>query len=364
MLIIMMTAKNMKNNLDRKKIVLGLSGGVDSTAAALILQKRGFEVIGLYFNVLGSFCINCEKNAAEGRAKAQRTADKLGIKLICKDMSADFDKKVIEPFCDDYIHGRTPNPCIICNPEIKFRTLTDTADEEGAYYIATGHYAGTWQDPEDGKWYIKKAANAKKDQSYMLYRLGQDVISRLIMPLETYESKDEIREIARMAQTGNSEDRDSQEICFVDPSDTYIDFLKRRGFETPEGDFIDSSGNVLGKHKGIANYTIGQRKGLGIALGKPAFVTEIDSEKNTVVLGENADLFSCKVESTGNVLYKQISNVTAKIRYAAPPAEAVLITGEDDTIITEFSEPQRAATPGQSIVFYDEDIVIGGGFIV
>ncbi|MCQ2546681.1 MAG: tRNA 2-thiouridine(34) synthase MnmA [Clostridia bacterium] len=349
---------------DYKKVILGLSGGVDSTAAALILQKQGYEVVGLYFNVLGCFCMNYEENINRGKTKAQETADRLGIRLIFKDLSEEFDRKVVEPFCNDYLHGRTPNPCIICNPEIKFKALIDAADEEGAYYIATGHYAGTWQDSESGLWYIKKAANSRKDQSYMLYRLGQDVISRLIMPLESYESKEEIRELARTCNTGNSEDKDSQEICFIDSSDTYIDFLKRKGYSAPEGDFTDSAGNVLGRHKGICAYTIGQRKGLGIALGRPAFVTEIDSENNRVVLGNNEDLFTCKVMSTGNILCKEVSEVTAKIRYTAPAAKANLTFDSRGIITAHFIEPQRASTPGQSIVFYDGDIVIGGGFIV
>ena len=354
----------MDSKLSKKKVILGLSGGVDSTAAALILQKQGYEVVGLYFNVLGCFCMNYKENIRKGKEKAQETADRLGIRLICKDLSQEFDRKVIEPFCRDYMHGRTPNPCIICNPEIKFKTLIDTADEESAYYIATGHYAGTWQDPDSGLWFIKKAANSKKDQSYMLYRLGQDVISRLIMPLESYESKEEIRELVRAYNTGNSEDKDSQEICFVDSSDTYLDFLERKGYKAKEGDFVDSNGDILGRHKGISCYTIGQRKGLGIALGKPAFVTEIDCENNRVVLGDNSDLFTTEVKSTGNILCKDITEVTAKIRYAAPPAEARLVLHEDGSITCCFREPQRAATPGQSIVFYSGDIVIGGGFIV
>ncbi|MDO4177252.1 MAG: tRNA 2-thiouridine(34) synthase MnmA [Bacillota bacterium] len=356
-------AAEMDSKSDRNKVILGLSGGVDSTAAALILQKQGYEVIGLYFNVLSDFCMNCDKNVAEGRKKAERAAQQLGIELVYRDMSADFDKIVVDNFCSEYMSGRTPNPCIICNPEIKFRALVEAADELGAYHIATGHYAGTYYDAKADKWFIRKSANEAKDQSYMLYRLTQEQISRLVLPLEGYSDKEEIRTLARSAGVDNAEDKDSQEICFVDKDDTYLDFLSRKGCKAPEGPFLDAEGRVLGTHKGICSYTIGQRKGLGIALGRPAFVTEIDADRNAVILGENEDLFSNVVESTGNILCKQINNVQAKIRYAAKPADAVLSFDDEGNVKVVFAEAQRAATPGQSIVFYDGDLVIGGGFI-
>lgn len=370
MQITTMTATIMKNkHLDEKKIILGLSGGVDSTAAALILQRKGYEVTGLYFNVLGKDCLNYERNIEEGRQKAKKAAQQMGIKLIYKDMSEAFADTVISNFCDEYMHGRTPNPCVICNPLIKFKALTEAADEEGAAYIATGHYADTWKDPESGIWYIKKAANESKDQSYMLYRLEQDVISRLILPLNSYTDKEEIRQIVRAAGIMNSEAKDSQEICFIDAEDNYMDFLERRGFKAAEGDFVGSEGNVLGRHKGITAYTIGQRKGLGIALGYPAFVTGIDPDTNTVELGSNQELFTKTVRCTGIKLCKQEDEafahheISAKIRYAAKPARALLTYGADGTAEIEFEQPQRAPTPGQSVVFYRGDLVIGGGFI-
>ena len=406
--IIIMTS--MKKN----KVVLGLSGGVDSTAAALILKEKGYEVTGLYFDVFGG-----SAKSEEGRAKAETAAEQLGIKFIYRDLSDEFREKVIGNFCSEYSCGRTPNPCIVCNPGVKFRVLLETADREGAQYIATGHYAGTYHDEDTDTWFIRRAANEAKDQSYMLYRLGQEVVSRLLLPLNDVDDKEKIRDIARKNDMKNAEAKDSQEICFIEADDNYKDFLKRRGYETPEGDFVDAQGNVLGRHKGILNYTIGQRKGLGIALGKPAFVTAIDGVKDQVVLGENADLFKTEVCSSGNVMFgvrtdvapmegsleKGSPDVTkaetsggvctaedggsvagngggqvcqtipdelkawlgdgirAKIRYAAKPAEASVSLLVDGRIMASFSEPQRAPTPGQSIVFYKGDLVIGGGFI-
>ena len=198
-----------------------------------------------------------------------------------------FPGKGYREFCSEYVCGRTPNPCIVCNPDVKFKTLLAAADEEGTDWIATGHYAGTYQDPESEEWFIRRARSEAKDQSYMLYRLGEDVISRLILPLNDAEDKEAVREIARKKALKNAEDKDSQEICFIEDGDDYKAFLRRNGCDLPKGDFVDADGNILGEHQGILHYTIGQRKGLGIALGKPAFVTGIDSEKNQVVLGDN-----------------------------------------------------------------------------
>lgn len=371
----MVSMKMKKNN----KVVLGLSGGVDSTAAALLLQEKGYEVTGLYFSV---------KEDPEGLQKAETAARQLGIPFIHKDVSALFEEKVIDNFCSEYIRGRTPNPCIVCNPAVKFRVLLETADETGAYHIATGHYAGTYYNEDADIWYIRKSANEKKDQSYMLYRIGQEAISRLLLPLNDMEDKEQVRDIAREKLLENAEAKDSQEICFIEEGEDYKSYLAERGFVSPKGKFTDTHGNVIGEHQGILNYTIGQRKGLGITLGKPAFVTDIDSETGRVVLGDNDELFSREVISDGNILMgidlaELVSgrgdgedaeaasigfigldrDIKAKIRYAAKPADARIEVIDDGRIRTVFSEPQRAATPGQSIVFYRDDIVIGGGFI-
>ena len=362
--------------LKKNKVVLGLSGGVDSTAAALLLQEKGYEVVGLYFDIQpeGSACKGHE-DGLSGRERAEKVAEQLEIDFIYRNVSDSFDDIVIGNFCNEYAHGRTPNPCIVCNPAVKFKTLLDTADEVGAYHIATGHYADTYYDEETELWYIKKAANEKKDQSYMLYRLSQDAISRLILPLNEIDDKEKVRELAREKALINADAKDSQEICFIEAGDNYKDFLRWRGITASAGDFVDPEGNALGTHKGILDYTIGQRKGLGIALGKPAFVTRIDGENNQVVLGDNAELFKTEVVSSGNILlgydlndtpYEDngmIEGITAKIRYAAKPAQAKLCILEDGRINTVFKDAQRAPTPGQSIVFYDGDLVIGGGFI-
>lgn len=349
--------------LSKNKVVLGLSGGVDSSTAALLLREQGLEVIGYYFDVLG--------NNKEGAAAAQDLADKMGIRLITEDVSEDFDRIVIENFCHEYSHGRTPNPCVVCNPNIKFKKLLEVADREGAYYIATGHYAQTVYNEESDMYYLKMGANEKKDQSYMMYRLGQDALSRVIFPLGGFDDKEKTREVARDFGLPNSETVDSQEICFIDEKvESYQEYLQRRGYESIPGDFVDRHGNVLGQHKGIMNYTIGQRKGLGIALGKPAFVTEIDAENNRVTLGDNAELFKYQVHSIDNVFADDRKPdageslcVLAKVRYASKPAEAIITSDGDGGIIASFEEPQRAATPGQSIVFYVDGYVIGGGFI-
>ena len=383
-----------KTKMKNKKVVLGLSGGVDSTTAALLLQEKGYEVIGLYFDAMG------KGREDAGAVRAEMAAKQLGIKFLYRDVSDIFREKVIGNFCSEYVCGRTPNPCIVCNPDVKFKTLLAAADEEGADWIATGHYAGTYQDPESEEWFIRRAKSEAKDQSYMLYRLGEDVISRLILPLNDAEDKEAVREIARKKALKNAEDKDSQEICFIEDGDDYKAFLRRNGCDLPKGDFVDADGNILGEHQGILHYTIGQRKGLGIALGKPAFVTGIDCEKNQVVLGDNQDLFKTKVVSDGNILlginfsrlaqqareacqadcgengedgearslgiigFDDMSGITAKIRYAAKPAAASLKLLPDGKILATFEEPQRAPTPGQSIVFYQDDLVLGGGFIV
>ena len=349
--------EKLKNN----KVLLGLSGGVDSTTAALLLKEKGLEVIGYYFDPFGG--------NEMGKAEAAAVAEQLGIEFYAEDVSDDFKAVVVENFCSEYLCGRTPYPCIVCNPNIKFRKLINKADELGAYYIATGHYAQMFHNESTGKYYVRMGANIKKDQSYMLYRLQQDVLSRLIFPLGHFMDKEETRNIARQQNLSNAEKKDSQEICFV-PDDDYVAYIEARGQKTPEGNFVDKDGKILGKHKGIINYTIGQRKGLGIALGKPAFVTKIDAKRNEVVLGDNDDLFTREVVSVDNVfaageaIEHDGMRVAAKVRYSAKPSPAVLnVDAETGTVTTVFDEPQRAATPGQSIVFYMGDVVIGGGFI-
>lgn len=352
--------------LSKNKVILGLSGGVDSTTAALLLKEKGMDVTGFYFDVLG--------NNKEGEA-AEKLAKELEIQFIYRDVSKAFSELVMDNFCQEYYCGRTPNPCIVCNPAIKFKQLLDVADQEGAYYIATGHYTRVRQDNATGIFYIQRGASEKKDQSYMMYRLGQDVLSRLILPLGDFQNKEQTRNVAREKNLTNAEAADSQEICFVDEQkEDYVSFIQKRGYTAKKGNFIDAKGNVLGQHQGLMHYTIGQRKGLGIALGKPAFVTKMNPEENTVTLGDNEDLFcqdvfasNCFFTETGSKempsVFQGTMRVKAKVRYAAKPADATITLTENGQLKTTFDEPQRAATPGQSIVFYDGENLIGGGFI-
>jgi len=355
-----MPMKTITKELKNKKVILGLSGGVDSTTAALLLMDKGLEVTGLYFDVA--------PENLHGRLDAEKAAFQMNIPLIYKNVIQEFDQSVISNFCNEYEEGRTPNPCIICNPNIKFKLLLDTANELGADYIATGHYAKV----EDSQLYV--AANKLKDQSYMLYRLTDDVLERLILPLGNIDSKDQVRSFARKHQMENAEKKDSQEICFVQSENgSYLNYLEQRGLKSQPGSFIDINNHILGQHQGLIHYTIGQRKGLGMTFGKPMYVISMDPVRNTVMLGDNEDLMRSIVTSHDHVILGKKTDcipyrftermLAAKIRYTAKPAEATIQPLTDGKIATRFVQPQRAATPGQSIVFYDGDHLIGGGFI-
>ena len=355
---------NRKGKFNNKKIVLGLSGGVDSTAAALLLKEQGFEVIGLYFDV------SCGNE--DGIAKAKKAAEQIGIKLIIKNVNQIFNDTVVDNFINEYTNGRTPNPCTLCNPKVKFKVLIQAADEEEASFIATGHYAIIGYSDEQECYVVKTADNISKDQSYMLYRLPSEWIQRLILPLSHIDDKEKTRQLARDNDMFNAEAKDSQEICFLENDMSYVDFLESKNVTVKPGKFIDKEGNVLGENQGIIHYTIGQRKGLGIALGKPAFVTEIRAD-NTVVLGDNDDLFAHNVfcdnvffTATGNTHIPEFLKdvkLKGKIRYKATPSPCVVKGLEDGKICVTFDEAQRAATPGQSLVLYYQDQVIGGGII-
>jgi tRNA-uridine 2-sulfurtransferase len=355
-----MLTKTIMNPSKNNKVILGLSGGVDSTTAALLLKEKGLDVIGLYFDVT--------TGNQKGREAAQRVADSLEIPFIYKNIHDAFEDVVVDNFCSEYACGRTPNPCILCNPMIKFKLLLNEAIAEGADHIATGHYARVI----NGSLHI--ARNVKKDQSYMLYRLTSEVLERLILPLGEVESKEMVREYARAHEMENADKKDSQEICFIPDEDGgYLNFLIQRGIDLKEGNFVDRNNNIIGHHKGLAHYTVGQRKGLGITFGKPTFVLSLNPKDNTVTLGDNEDLMQTIVTSTNHVFLGENTNqvpasyigvpLTAKIRYAAQPAEAIIESMDHDVVKTRFLQPQRAVTPGQSIVFYEGDKLVGGGYI-
>ena len=348
--------------LNRNKVLLGLSGGVDSATAALLLKEKGFSVTGYYFDVAG--------NNIKGRDEAAAVAEQLGIDFIYEDVSKDFGEIVIGNFIDEYLHGRTPNPCVMCNPNVKFKHLIHHADEIGAYYIATGHYCRVFHDENDGKFYIRRAVNEKKDQSYMLYRLGQEVVSRLIFPLGEFLSKDETRELARENSLQNAEKKDSQEICFI-PDHDYAGFIDRMepGKIKGCGNFVTAKGEVLGTHQGITHYTVGQRKGLNLAMGRPVFVTEIRPDTNEVVIGEAEDVFR-KEFFADHMNYMGVPEIKdgmrflTKIRYAHKGAMATLYREDADKVRFVFDEPQRAITPGQAVCFYEDGYIAGGGIIL
>ncbi len=355
-----------------KKVMLGMSGGVDSSVAAAILLRQGYEVIGVTLQIWQD--MDEERQKSEGGCcslsavdDARRVANKLGIPYYVLNFKDIFNKTVIEYFKEEYFKGRTPNPCIACNRHVKWQAMLDKALSMGIDYIATGHYAKVMQDAATGRFILKKSVTDRKDQTYALYNLNQQQLSHTLMPVGDY-TKDEIREIAKEIGLSVASKPDSQEICFIHDND-YGKFLSENSDKKiVPGKFIDTKGNVLGNHKGIVHYTVGQRKGLGIAFGKPMFVVAVNPENNTVVLGDDSEVFS-ETLTASDLNFISIEKpmdgmrVNAKIRYSAKEAPATINVIDKNTIRVVFDTPQRAITPGQSVVFYDGDIVVGGGTI-
>ena len=340
-----------------KKIAIGLSGGVDSSTAASLLLQQGYDVTGIILR------LKPDNLADSDIADARRIADALGIELHVLDRREIFRKSVIEPFVSEYLHARTPNPCVECNAAIKFGTMLDYSLEIGCDGIATGHYAKI--EENNGRYLLKRSESAK-DQSYFLYRLNQFQLSHSMFPLEGMD-KEKIREIAEKANLPVAHKRDSQEICFV-PDDDYISYLSSLGISSPKGNFIDKSGNILGTHNGIINYTIGQRKGLG-AFGKPMFVTDINAESNTITIGENGSQYSrgLVADKMNFIAFEELTGpvrADVKIRFRAKEQPATVTPNGDGTVTVIFDEPQRSVTPGQGAVMYDGNTLLGGGRII
>ena len=331
-----------------------MSGGVDSAAAALLLKRDGYDVTGVTMLLSGN-----EKDAED----AASTCRAIGIEHITLDLRREFVELVERPFCEAYLKGETPNPCIICNKRIKLGKLLDYALENGYDAVATGHYARL--DVIDGHTVLKRAADAKKDQSYMLWQLSEDQLSRVVFPLADL-TKEEIRAITAEAELPSFDRRESQDICFV-PDGDYVSFIKAlTGHEPATGDFIDSFGRVLGKHSGNVRYTVGQRKGLGISLGEPAYVLRRDPIANTVTLGRDAELYMSEITLRDVNLSPILSlpcRAEVKIRYAHTAAPAAIESLEDGRLKVVFDQPQRAPASGQSAVIYRDDLLVGGGFI-
>ena len=342
---------------DKKTVMLALSGGVDSSVCAELLRRDGFDVKAVVMKMSDAHHDTVEA--------AKKVADSLDIPLTVLDLRREFKENVIAPFIDDYVNARTPNPCVICNPRVKFYHLLKTADEQGCEKIATGHYAKI--GCENGIYFVEKSDSLQRDQSYMLYRLSQDVLSRLIMPLGSL-GKDYVRERARELSLSSADAPDSQENCFI-PDNDYAAYIKAQGIKSQEGDFISPEGKVAGRHKGIIHYTVGQRKGLGIALGQPVFIKKIDAEQNRIYLAYNGGQFSDKIIVKDCVYMlkdapREPFCAEVKIRSAAK-AESALVTPVDNCCAEVcFEQAVKAAAPGQSAVFYACNRVLGGGFIV
>lgn len=337
-------------------VALGMSGGVDSCAAAILLKEKGFDIKALYFDVI-------KDNDSSSRRRAEAAAKALDIEFIYRDCSDEFEEKIISYFCNEYKCGRTPSPCVFCNPLIKFKLLAELETD----YIATGHYAGIAE--KSGVYYVRKAADRLKDQSYMLARLPRDILSKTIFPLADISSKEETRRIVGELKLEAAESKDSQDICFI--SGSYKDFLACRGISSVKGNFIDKNGRILGPNTGVANYTLGQRKGLGIALGEPAFVCSLNSVSGDICLTtQEKDLFRTEVlirdimlTDPDLLLYKNQYGLSCKLRYAAKAADCSISMISDSRALLTFTDPQRAPTPGQLAVIYKDDIVIGSGII-
>ena len=377
-----------------KKVLLGMSGGVDSSVAAILLQKQGYEVVGVTMRLWEESSVvkglhkdeNSKStdgsNSKESTAvqDAKKVCEKLGIEHHVVDLRDEFKEKVIDDFICTYMCAKTPNPCVECNKHMKFGAFYKVAKELECEYIATGHYARCYFSERYNQYVLAKAVSETKDQSYFLYGINKEILPHVLFPLSEFESKEEIRKIAEENGLEVAYKKDSQEVCFI-PDNDYISFLKEQSSRTgvnvasenetrlnKSGNIVLGSGEVLGKHDGLINYTVGQRKGLGIAYKEPLYVLRLDKGKNEVIVGTEKELYS-------NVLYANELNfllnieqeknieIEAKIRYRAKPAKAILRL-ESNIAKVIFDEPQRAITPGQSVVFYVGDIVLGGGKIV
>lgn len=349
-----------------EKAIIAMSGGVDSSVTAWLMKQEGYDSIGITLKLFDKGEQSC--CTSDDIEDARLVCEKIGIPYYVHNFEDKFEEKVISKFISAYENGATPNPCVDCNRYIKFAKLLETAEEQGFDYVATGHYARVEYDEASDRFVLKKALDLSKDQSYVLYSLTQKQLAHIQFPLGTL-TKDEVRAIAEKLDFINARKHDSQDICFV-PDGDYAGFIERHtGKSYPNGSFIDQNGHILGEHKGIIRYTIGQRKGLGLALPQPMYVKEKDLAENKVILCTNNELFSKDLFATDinlitcDKLEKPV-HIKAKIRYNQPEQDAMVEQLDDNTLHIVFDNPQRAICKGQAVVLYDGDNVVGGGTII
>ena len=347
----------------KEKVLLGMSGGVDSSASAILLKKEGYEVIGCTMNLL-------EESNQEAIKDAKKVCEKLGIEHCIIDCRSEFKCNVINKFIEEYENAKTPNPCVECNKYLKFGVFYNKAEELGCKYIATGHYAKKEYSEKYNQYVLRKSNEEKKDQTYFLYTITREKVENIIFPLQDNISKENTRKLAESYGLEIANKKDSQEICFIKDND-YQRFLKQHMQNQPKkGKIVLTTGEILGEHNGLINYTIGQRKGLGISYKEPLYVIKLDINKNQVIVGTEKELYNDKLEAINLNWIVDIEDKLengiecfAKIRYRAKEAKAKVVKEFDKKKVI-FQEPQRAITPVQSVVFYDEDgIVLGGGKI-
>lgn len=340
-----------------KKVLLAMSGGVDSSVSAILLKKMGYEVIGVTMKLV---------DKTDEIESARNVCRDLGIEHYTLNLVDEFKKCVVNNFFESYQAGETPNPCIVCNKNIKFGRLYEFAKEKSCDYFSTGHYAITEYDENLKQHVIKKSKAKYKDQTYVLYGINKEIIEKLIFPLGEFENKDQIRSIAQEHGLNVANKKDSQDICFI-PNNDYSAYIKETyNYIAKKGNIVDLKGNILGVHNGLINYTIGQRKGIGLTSENPLYVISIQKDKNELVVGSEEELYSKElIASNLNFLIHVNEGIelSAKIRYSTKEAEAKILFIDESNIKVIFNEPQRAITPGQSIVFYKGDILAGGGII-
>ena len=354
------------------KALIAMSGGVDSSAAALLMKNAGYDCIGVTMKLRESSGDTFSEKAcctADDAEDARGVCAKLGMPFYVFNFLEEFNKNVVDNFVHSYEIGETPNPCIDCNRYLKFGKLLKRAEELSCDFVVTGHYARIEFDENRGRWLLKKSPNEAKDQSYVLYFMTQEMLAHTKLPLGDFSDKAEVRKLAENAGLLNAKKRESQDICFV-PDGDYAEFIRQySGKSYPEGDFVSRGGEFFGTHRGLIHYTVGQRKGLGISYSEPLYVVSKSAENNTVTLGTERELFSDQLTARD---FNWISlekppeepiEVSVRTRYHGKEAKAFAVSNADGTVTVSFAEPQRAISPGQAVVLYDGDVVVGGGII-